>query len=400
MGLLQQSSRDSAMSGHAFDRIEQAAQQGDANSALDLLVTICRDEKNYSLLFQARLMQARHKIGLPLILNDSLDDLPQSQRQTYDVAMREAAREAGSLFLADGDILRAWPYFRALGDPAPVSTAIERIDSHDQLDAIIELAFGQGVHPRKGFELLLQHYGICRAISVFQQYPDPKSRDQCARLLLRTLHRELVDNLKHAIVRTEGHQPGGSTVPELIRGRDWLFGEMDSYVDTAHLTAIIPLALDFTDPEALELALELCEYGAHLSPKFQYYRTEPPFEDFYNDHAIYIRALLGRDVDAAVAHFHDKIGPGDGDAPSSAPAQILVTLLVRLKRYREAVDVSLEYLSEQNPNELACPTISHLCEMAGDYDSLRDVARRRGDLLNFTAAAIRKTLIMKDLDKP
>lgn len=97
------------MSDDAFDLIEQAAQQGDADSALDLLAAVCRDEKNYSLLFQARLMQARYKIGLPLILNVSLDELPQSQRQNYDEAMREAAREAGSLFLADGDILRAWP---------------------------------------------------------------------------------------------------------------------------------------------------------------------------------------------------------------------------------------------------------------------------------------------------
>jgi hypothetical protein len=379
------------MSGEAFDLIEQAARTGDANSALDLLVTICRDEENYSLLFQARLMLARYKIGLPLILNDSLDDLPQGKRQSYDEAMREAAREAGSLFLAEGDILRAWPYFRALGDAAPVSAAIEKIESHDQLDGIIEIAFGQGVHPRKGFELLLEHYGICRAISVFQQYPDPKSRDQCARLLVRTLHRELVDNLKHAISRTEGHQPAGSTVPELIRGRDWLFGDMDSYVDTAHLTAVIPLALDFTDPDALELVLELCEYGAHLSSKFQYYRTEPPFDDFYNDHAIYLRALLGRDIDAAVAHFRNKVAPRDGDAATTGPVQILVMLLVRLKRYRDAVAVSLEYLSEQHPDELACPTISQLCQMAGDYDSLRDLARRRGDLLSFTAAAIHET---------
>ena len=369
-----------------FDLIDQAARQGGAQSALDLLLIISRKDKNYPLLFEARLMQARHRIGLPLIFNASLDDLPEEQRQTYEQAMKEAARETGNLFLADGNIPHAWPYFRAIGDPAPVAAAIEKIDQHDQLDGIIEVAFGQGVHPLKGFELLLKAHGICRAITFFEQYPDPKTREQCALLLLRALHAELVDNLKHAISRTEGQEPAGTSVSVLIRGRDWLFGDFDYYVDTAHLTAIIPLALDFTDPEALQLALELCDYGAHLSSQFQY-RTDPPFEDFYNDHAVFLKALLGCDTDAAVAHFRKKVSDG---APGTGPAQILVLLLTRLKRYREAIKVSLEYLGDQNPNQLACIAIPQLCQLAGDYDSLREVARRRGDMLNFTAATIGK----------
>ena len=369
---------------NAFDLIEQAARQGGPESTLDLLVTISQRDKNYPLLFEARLMQARHKLGLPLILNAALEDLPAEQRRPYEEAMREAARETGNLFLADGDIPRAWPYFRAIGDPAPVAAAIEKLDKPDQLDGIIEVAFGQGVHPLKGFELLLKAHGICRAITFFEQYPDPKTREQCALLLLRALHTELVDNLKHAISRTEGQQPDGGSVSDLIRGRDWLFGDLDYYVDTAHLTAILPLALDFTDPEALRLALELCDYGAHLSSQFQY-RTDPPFEDFYNDHAVFLKALLGCDGDAAVAHFRHKVGAG---ASGTGPAQILVLLLTRLKRYREAIEVSVEYLGDQNPNQLACPAIPQLCQLAGDYDSLRKVARRRGDMLNFTAAAI------------
>jgi len=372
------------MNDDTFDLIEQAARQGGAESALDLLVTISQKDKNYPLLFEARLMQARHKIGLPLIFNMPLEDLPAEQRQMYEEAMREAARETGNLFLADGDIPRAWPYFRAIGDPQPVASAIEKIDSHEQLDGIIEIAFGQGVHPRKGFELLLKTHGICRAITFFERIQDPKSREESALLLVRTLYGELIDNLKHAISRTEGQPPDGNSVTDLISGRDWLFGDYDSYVDAAHLTSIIPLALDFTDPEALRLATELCEYGAHLSSNFQY-RTDPPFEDFYRDHAIYLKALAGCDVDAAVAHFREKIV---SVAASTGPAQILVMLLARLTRYREAIDVSLEYLGDQNPNQLACPSIPQLCQLAGDYDSLREVARRRGDVLNFTAAAI------------
>jgi hypothetical protein len=370
-----------------FDLIEQAAKQGGAQSALDLLVGISRRDKNYSLLFEARLMQARHELGLPLVFNGSLDDLPQSERQPYEEAMKAAARETGGLYLADGDILRAWPYFRAIGDPAPVADAIEKVESHDQLDGIIELAFGQGVNPRKGFELLLKHHGICRAITFFQQYPDPKSRDQCALFLLRSLHSELVDNLKRAILQTEGQEPAGSNVIELIQGRDWLFGDLDYYVDTAHLTAIIPLAMDFTDSNALQLAIQLCDYGAHLSAQF-HYRSDPPFEDFYRDHAIYFKALMGCDTDGAVAHFRNKVDARDPATAGTGPAQVLVLLLTRLKRYQDAIQVSLEHLGDQNPNEPGCPTIPQLCQLAGDYDSLRQLARRRGDMLNFTAAAI------------
>ena len=372
-----------------FDLIEQAAQHGGAQSALAQLVTISQRDKNYPLLFEARLMQARHKIGLPLIFHESLDELPQSERQPYEEAMKEAARETGGLYLADGDILRAWPYFRAIGDSAPVADALAKIESHDQLDGIIELAFGQGVNPRKGFELLLKHHGICRAITFFQQYPDPKSRDESAVLLLRTLHTELVENLKRTILQNEGHGPGGNNVTELIRGRDWLFGDLDYYVDTAHLAAIIPLALDFTDREALQLALELCDYGAHLSPKFHYH-SDPPFEDFYRDHAIYLKALMGCDTDAAIAHFREKVDASDPTTAGTGPAQVLVLLLTRLKRYQDAIRVSLEHLSDQKPNELGCPTIPQLCQLAGDYDSLRENARRGGDILNFTAATIGK----------
>src|SRR3984893_15669549 len=313
-----------------FDLIEQAAQRGGAQSALDLLVTISQRDKNYPLLFEARLMQARHKIGLPLIFNEPLEHVPQDERQPYEEAMKEAARETGGLYLADGALLRAWPYFRAIGDSAPVADAIEKIESHDQLDGIIELAFGQGVHPRKGFELLLKHHGICRAITFFQQYPDPKSRDQCALLLLRSLHSELVDNLKRAILQTEGRQPSADNVTELIHSRNWLFGDMDYYVDTAHLAAIIPLALDFTDPEDLQLALELCDYGAHLSPKLHYH-SDPPFEDFYRDHAIYLKALMGCDTDPAVAHFRHKADASDPTTAGTGPAQVLVLLLTRLQ---------------------------------------------------------------------
>ena len=72
----------------------------------------------------------------------------------------------------------------------------------------------------------------------------------------------------------------------------------------------------------------------------------------------------------------------------TAPPQVLVGLLARLDRYQEAIEISLRYLSEVNPSDLACPSVVQLCFLARDYGRLRVLARERGDLLNYAAQAL------------
>ena len=107
-------------------------------------------------------MQVRHRLGLPLIETEKVLDLDDERRQTYETAFRDAARETGDMFLAKGDIVNAWPYFKAIGEHAPVAAAIEHATGTENLDRLIEIAFREGVNPRKGFELLLEHHGIVR----------------------------------------------------------------------------------------------------------------------------------------------------------------------------------------------------------------------------------------------
>ncbi len=373
------------MNDDVFHLIEQAVRDGGPESGIDVLAQRLRDDKNYPLLFEARVMQQRHKMGLPPLRVDGIDDVPAGQRSAYDEALSCAAREAGSLFLADGDIPRAWPYFRAVGDREAVAEAIEKLDSAE--DGVIQIALEERVHPRKGFELLLERYGICRAITYFGQYPDRESREQCLILLVRTLHRELLESLRRTVAQKEGAAPQTESVPELISGRDWLFGDMDYYVDTSHLVSIIRFALDLADIEALQIAIELCEYGKHLSPQFKY-RAEPPFDDVYVDHAAYLGALAGENVEAGIEHFRAKVLHQDPNGTGTAPAQVLVALLTRLKRYQEAIRISLEHLSEAAGEQLVCPRVPQLCQLAGDYGQLKTLSRERGDLLSFTAASI------------
>jgi hypothetical protein len=371
----------------AFALVEKALAAGGAAAALDLLARKFLAEKQYPQLFETRLMQKRQELALPLIQLGAIEDLPEPARSSYEDGVRQAAREIGGLFLAEGDIPHAWPYFRAIGDRETVASAIEQAEPREKIDALIDIALGERVHPPKGLELMIAQHGICRAITYFEQSPDIDRREECLILLVGTLHAELVANLKRAIEQREGQIPATNSIPKLIATRDWLFGEYDAYVDTSHVVNVVRFALDLQDPVPIRLALELCDYGAHLSPQFKM-RGEPPFDDIFADHAIYLYALLGEDLDVAIGHFKAKIVTQAEPMRAIQATLVLVGLLVRRERYQEAIQISIEHLSGLAPGQLACPTLLQLCQLAGDSERLKELAREQGDLLGFAAGAI------------
>jgi hypothetical protein len=375
------------MEGATFEALEQAFRSDGPSAVFEGLIRTARETKDYRLLFGARLMQTRHGLGLPLIETEPVINLPDKQLSTYKSALNSAAREAGELFLGDGDIVSAWTYFKALGDPAPVSAAIEKINGGEQLDRVIEIAFHEGVNPRRGFELILEHHGICRAITLFGANREPASRQACLRLLVRTLYGQLTASLKDTVASVEGVAPDTASLAELIASRPWLFEGTSSYVDSTHLTALLRFTPELEDSAALRMAAEMADYGRCLAPMF-HFRGDPPFEDTYADHGIYLRALLGEETDYAVAHFRKK-AIETGAAPlDTAPAEVLIELLVRLGRYAEAIQASLEFFPSLRPTPISCASAIQLCQMAGDYRQLRELALERGDLLAFTAAVI------------
>ncbi len=378
------------MDDDSFDRIRGALREGGAEAAFRFLAEKFRKEKNYSRLFEARLMKKRLELGLPILPIDSLGHIPEEMRKSYNDAFVEAAREAGALFLEDGDIPRAWSYFRAIGESAPVASALERIESQENIAPIIEIAYHEGVHPRKGFELILNNYGLCRAISSFQQYPGQDGREDCLRLLASTLHHDLAESLKRAVGRSEERAPETNSISELISGRDWLFEDNNYYIDTSHVISIIQFSIESDDWQILSLALELTDYGRRLSPMYQF-RGNPPFQNVYEDYGVYLNALMGKNVDQAIAHFRKKLEEGEPSELDSGPAQVLVGLLTRLGHYHEAVDVSLRYLRHVDPSQLTCLSIPQLCQLAEDYALLTKFSREQGDLLAFTAGALQMT---------
>lgn len=355
---------------------------------------------DYRALLDALLLRARFELGLPLVAPASLADLTEPERTKYEERYVEAIRLVGSRHLTAGDIPTAWAYYRVIGENDPVAQAIREYrpdpgspDDGDRLGAIIEVAFNHGVEPRRGFELILENYGTCSAISAFEGLPghDEALRRDCAELLIRHLHRDLAANLRSDIAgRGQLAPPAGATIAEILAGRDWLVADDAYHIDVSHLASVVRMSVSAGDPEVIALAADLTEYGRRLSPRLQF-EGVPPFERIFDDHRLYLRALLNLDADAAIAHFRGKIDAAGDDRESSAAhvaAQTLVNLLVRLGRFDEAIDISARYLAGLAEGSLFCPSIAQLCQRAGDWRRLADIARDRGDLVNYATAVL------------
>ncbi len=369
-----------------FDLLDRVIRSEGAEAAFEFLIRKARDAGNYRDVFSTRLMQIRRRMGLPLIEIEPAVDVGDQRRAAYEKAVQDAARETGELFLASGDIPAAWPYFRAIGESAPISAAIERAGAGEQVEALIDIAFREQVNPRKGFELILEHRGICNAITWFGAMPAGDARNQCLKLLVRNLYAELAGAVRSHIERTEGAAPATSSLAGLIAGREWLFEGNNYHVDTTHLTSILRFSAELEDEESMRLAVEMAQYGTQLAPMY-HFRGDPPFEDAYIDHEIYLRTLLGEDVERGVAHFRRKAVEAS-EAGYSTPAEIFIDLLVRLDRFDEAIQASIEFFPEPSNPPANSPSSLQLCQIAGDFPRLRALARARGDLLAYAAGAI------------
>ena len=369
----------------SFQNLDRFLASGDRAGGLDFLIEHFRANNDVRSFFEARLMKTRLELGLPLIQTELPPEIPTDLRGNYDQGMIAAARETGALALDNGDIPLAWPYFRAIGEPGPIIEAIERAEPGDSAEQIINIAFGEGVHPAKGLELILDHHGMCRAITTFGMYAVKNGRAECISLLVRRLHKELMERIANTIESQEGSRPAAARLGDLISERDWLFGEYDYYVDTSHLMSVLGYSLEVTDSGTLELLHDLCAYGKRLSPMFQS-RGQSPFENPFVDYDEYILAIMGVDVDARIAHFRKKIAESDPEQVGMAPAELLVNLAVRLGRFEEALQVSVDHLSEEDVSDLSCPSTLQLCVLADDPERLKELARSRGDLLSYIAA--------------
>jgi hypothetical protein len=367
-----------------LSQLDEVLREGEAGAGLEFLIERFREEKEWPLVFEARLMKKRLEMGLPIIVTRDSAEFPGELRAEYEQAMVEAAREVGNGYLAMGNIPRAWPYFRAIGEQGPVREAMGSCQiGEDDVDAVIAIALQEEVAPAKGLRLIVERHGMCRALTTFGMYQGARERGECIALLTRELHAEVVRRLGSEIEAREGARPAGSHLVEMMAGRDGLFGEYDYYVDTSHLLSLLPYSLEVSERETLELLSELCAYGQRLATCFQP-KGVPPFENAARDYGEFVLGMLGDNVDGRLEHFRKIAEEADPAIAGTAPAEFLVNFLVKLERYGEALEIAWKYL--RDAREVSCPTAIQLCRMAGDYGRLKELARERNDLLSYVAA--------------
>jgi hypothetical protein len=288
-------------------------------------------------------------------------------------------------------------YLRPLGDRTAVAQALENVDpQQDRLDEIIEIALHEGVAPVLGYRLVLENYGTCNAITTFEGAMAGRTRtDQqaAAGMLVRHLHQELLANVRSDIARHDGKEPEGATLKDLVGGRDWLFAENNYHVDTSHLNSVVRLARLLEDAESVRLALDLTAYGRRLSRQFQF-PGEEPFVDMYASCSLWFAALVGEQVDEALAVFAERAGAVDLAEQGPLAAETYIALLARLARYDEAIDAAARLLPQGRASGFA-PSLLELSRLAGNYDRLMEVCRQRGDLIGYTAGLLGGQLTKK-----
>ena len=383
-----------------FDQLEQQSTSGGVDAVLEHLITSLQQDKKHHELFEALKMQVRHRAGLPLLYGESGDDLDSKQRTLLEDGLLGACRQVGTALLEDGRVSEGWMYMRPVGDMAAAREMINKIEvQDDNIDEMVEVLLQEGVDPARGFSVVLQNYGTCNAITTFESVMPQKGKaDQraVAQLLLRHVHQELFTNVKADVAGRQESEPTATTLAELIAGQEGMFGEHSYHIDTTHLASTTRFSRILEDEESLRLALDLTEYGKELHEQFQY-EGEEPFTDIYRHHAFYYQALLGENLDEALAHFKDRSDNVDPKEWGTAAIEIYIDLLARVGKIEEAIAVTIEKIKPGQRTMGLAPSLLELCERGGNYSPLMDACRGSDDVLGFATGLMQaKTMIQLD----
>jgi len=378
-----------------FAQLDVAFRSGGLAAMLESLAAKLASERKYHELFDTRLMQARIKLGLPSVTSVTLEDLPEPHRTAVESAYLEACGEIGQRLIDEGRLGEAWLYLRPTGKTEALASALAKQaatadfgDDPDQLEPLVELALGEKISPELGYKLVLQHHGTCNAITVYDSEMPRCSRavqQGAAGLLVEHLYRELLAAVKAEIRKHEGNEPKEATLAALLSGREWLFANNNYHIDTTHLNSVVRIARIVADPRVLALAEELCQYGLMLSGQYQF-AGDPPFEECYAAHQRFFGVQLGRDPEGAVAYFRQRAEASDPQTVGTGPAETLVVLLMRLRRWDEALAAAAKWLPPGTRTGGFAPTMFELAHRAGSYEVVKAVCRERVDLLNYAAA--------------
>jgi hypothetical protein len=372
-----------------------ASPSGAPTELLDALERTLLGLSDYHRLFDAKLIRARHSLGLPITQPTSLKDVPQEHEAAFRAAYTDAAREVGQLFLQAGKLADAWAYFRTIHETEPVREAIAmRVaelpsEPGPQLDEILNLALYEGAHVVEGLKLLLKTHGTCNTVTAMSQLlaqMSPEERRQAAAVMVKNIYADLQHNVCRDLERREIVLNPETSLEGMIRDREFLFAEASYHVDVSHLHSIVSFArhLHRGDPELL-LAIELSQYGSQLAEHLRY-PGDVPFDDYYVANQNFLKAVAGIDVDESVSYFISRLHQETDPADKRMIAFVLVDLGQRVDRVNMALDAAAQYISQlEDPNGFS---FTAYCVSAGRLDILEAAARENDDVLALVTARL------------
>lgn len=374
-----------------FDEIAKLA--GDPAKMFDHVAQelVARGELHQ--LFDLRLAQKRHALGLGMDRRQGIDDVEEPLRSRLEDAYLDACREVGALLLEAGRMREAWTYLRPTGDKQLMRQRLACVVLEEpEAEELIELALYEGVDPERGFAWLLGRQGVCNAITSLESLQQQLSLEEfaaCASVLVRHVYRELRGNLRGHLKKLKGEEPQDLSVVELIDQHPELLAEGSYHLDASHLASTVRFARTLTDGALLEQALEMSEYGSRLAQDLQY-PGEPPFEELYAAHKRLFSAFLGREVADAVEYFGKRAREEHDVEPHEGTTR-LETFLIVLTRTGQP-DEALKAYGELAPRDQAlsryAPSLLQLAELSQAWELYEEVCRQREDMIGYAVGKV------------
>lgn len=347
-------------------------------------------------LFDLRLLEQRHQLGLPLDQRATLDEVPSPEREQLEQAYLQACREVGRLLLDRGQAREAWTYLRPAGEKALLQQWLERaVPDGEQADQLIELALYEAIDPERGFAWLLAQRGTCNAITEFDalagQLPVPDQR-ACAAVLVRHLHAELLGNLRGHLQRMEQPAPTSDSIVAILETHPDLLAEGAYHIDTSHLSTTVRFARSLltkgdTETQLLQLAIDLATYGSKLAKDLQY-PDQPPFEDLYTTHLLLFRAALGDETEPAVEYFRQQAETVATEYYGASAIEAYLILLARVGQAELAMEEYARLVPAGSALSAHTPTLLAFAEQCGKWDRYCEICEQRADAVGFAAGLL------------
>lgn len=379
------------MNNTPIENFSQTLNHDGISDAIELLRQHFESDGDYHRMFEVLKVRCRYRLGLPLLPTSTAES--GDRLEQLETCLLSACKEVGTLLFQSGRPELGWPYLQPVGDSELAKKLLMEVEvTDDNRDLIVDLGMGQNIAPVYAFEIVLKSFGVCDAITAIDVRNSQGGfasgdLEAIAETLLRSFYDEVEVSVRDDIGQRDKNLDTTLSLGQMLDRYEFLVVETGHHMDATHLNSIVKIARNVGTKEHYQLALDLCRYGQRLPDDFKYV-GDAPFESTYDDHVHFFAALLGENVDAAIAHFKEKIrtcAPHD----QTVTVEHVVALLVRIDRRAEALELHLLHLNAKETWGIA-PTAIEIASTPELRQRLMQHFEQTGDLLGFAMCKLQQ----------